>query len=187
MTESNIAESEVELAPRDQSAQADVVIKNHMLIAMAGGLIPLPAVDLAVLVANQVKMVHNLADVYGIPFQENRVKSAVISLVGGSVPVLGVIALSGAKIMPGIGSLVGSGGVALSGGATTYAVGRVFANHFEQGGDMADFKASKMRGIFRREVKKGKEEAQAAKEQQSDIKASSVSPSSGPKMAGQPA
>lgn len=153
-----------EIAAAELRASADNTIKNHVMVAMTLGLVPLPVFDVALLIGNQVKMVHGLSELYETPFEENRVKSIVISLISGSVPVLGVIGLStGAKIIPGIGSLVGSGGVAITGGALTYAVGRVFVQHFESGGTLLSFDTKKMRGLFKKELDEGREAAAEAK------------------------
>ncbi len=149
-------------------ASADNTIKNHVIVAMTLGLVPLPLFDVALLIGNQVKMVHGLSEHYETPFEKNRAKSIVISLISGSVPVIGVIGLSsGAKIIPGIGSLVGSGSVAITGGALTYAVGRVFVHHFESGGTLLSFDTKKMRGLFNKELKAGRKAAAEAKEDSS--------------------
>jgi uncharacterized protein (DUF697 family) len=147
---------------------ADNTIKNHVISAMAIGLVPVPIFDLGLLIANQVKMVHSLCKLYEVPFAENRVKSMVVSLVGGSAPVFCTIGLStGAKLIPGIGTLLGSGIVSTTGGATTYAVGRVFSKHFDSGGTLLSFNSEKIRNIFKKELSKGRE---AAKEFGEDSK-----------------
>lgn len=144
--------------------QADVRIKNHVLVATTLGLVPLPLFDLALLVGNQVAMVHGLSGLYGVPFDKHRTRAIVTSLLAGSAPVLTVVALSsGAKLMPGIGSLLGSGSVAVGGGALTYAVGQVFAQHFEGGGNLFDVDLKAMRRLFARKVEEG--EAAAAEAQ----------------------
>jgi uncharacterized protein (DUF697 family) len=104
-------------------ALAKNTIKNHVIAAMTIGLVPVPLFDWGLLIGNQVKMVHGLSKLYGVPFEENRVRSIIISLFAGSLPVFGTIGLSmGAKLIPGIGTLLGSGIVSTTGGATTYAV-----------------------------------------------------------------
>jgi uncharacterized protein (DUF697 family) len=156
---SGTAEEQIaEVAAETRRAEADNTVKNHVMIALSLGLVPLPLFDLALLTGSQIKMVHSLSGLYGQPFAKDRVKAIVISLISGSAPVLGVIGLSsGAKIIPGIGSLVGSGGVAVTGGALTYAVGRVFVQHFESGGTLLNFDLSKARASFKKELHQGRE------------------------------
>ena len=148
--------------------QADNLIKNHVLAATTLGLVPLPLFDLALLIGNQVAMVHGLAGLYGVPFDKLRTRAIVTSLLAGSAPVLSVIGLSsGAKLVPGIGSLFGSGGVAVTGGALTYAVGQVFVRHFSGGGDLFNVDLKAMRRLFKRKLKEGEAavaEAQVAKD-----------------------
>jgi membrane protein YqaA with SNARE-associated domain len=45
----------------------------------------------------------------------------------------------------------------LLGGATTYAIGSVFAQHFESGGTLLDFDAKKMRSYFSNKLAEGKD------------------------------
>lgn len=146
--------------------QADNQIKNHVFAATMLGLVPLPLFDLALLIGNQVAMVHGLSRLYGVPFDKLRTRAVITSLLAGSAPVLSVVGLSsGAKLVPGIGTLFGSGSVALGGGALTYAVGQVFLRHFEGGGNLFDMDIKNMRRLFKRQVKAGQAaaaDAQAA-------------------------
>jgi uncharacterized protein (DUF697 family) len=162
----NTTEQLAEIAEAERSTQANNLVKNHVMVALTFGLVPVPLFDAALLIGNQVKMLHGLAKIYDVPFAEDRVKSTVIALLSGSLPVAGVIALSsGAKLIPGIGSLVGSGSLAITGGALTYAVGRVFIKHFESGGTLLNFDAKKVRGKFKKELDEGKKVAEEATEE----------------------
>jgi uncharacterized protein (DUF697 family) len=68
-----------------------------------------------------------------------------------------------AKIIPVLGTLGGTGGMAITAGAVTYAVGQVFINHFESGGTLSDMEPETMRPLFKKEVNKGKVVAEEAK------------------------
>lgn len=140
---------------------ADNIVKNYVITSMGLGIVPLPIFDLAALVATQVKMVHGLTKHYDVPFKGEIVSSLITSLLSG---VLGVGVVIGAaslfKSFPVVGSLVGGGTVSVLSGALTYAVGRVFIQHFEQGGTLLNFDAKKMREHFKRELKAGKEAVQ---------------------------
>ncbi|WP_295884364.1 YcjF family protein [uncultured Thiohalocapsa sp.] len=144
--------------------QADIRIKNHVLVATTLGLVPLPLFDLALLVGNQVAMVRGLSQLYAVDFDEVRTRAIITSLLAGGAPVLAVVGLSsGAKLMPGIGSLLGSGSVAVGGGALTYAVGQVFVQHFEGGGNLFNVDPARMRRLFARKVKEGEAVAAEAR------------------------
>ena len=110
----------------------------------------MPAIDTAVIGGVQVKMIHALCKVYGVPFKKEAVLAIISAVVGGSVATsLGGAATSRiAKLIPGIGSIVGSfiqPGVAYG---TTYALGRVFIDHFEKEGSLLDFDTSKVKKSF---------------------------------------
>ncbi len=164
-TTQSVAAPDVDTAAILRRAQADSIVKNHVIVAMSFGLVPMPLFDLALLAGNQVAMVKALADLYGVPFEKQKVQSIVISLIGGALPVLGVVGLSsGAKLIPGIGSLFGSGMVAVTGGAVTYGVGQIFAAHFDTGGSLLDLDPAKVRERFKQEVHKGKQVAAEVRE-----------------------
>ena len=46
--------------------------------------------------------------------------------------------------------------MATLGGSSTYAIGRVFKQHFEKGGTLEDFEPEKVAGELKAELKKGK-------------------------------
>jgi uncharacterized protein (DUF697 family) len=137
-------------------AQTENLIKGHVLAAAAASLVPVALLDIAALVAGQIVMARRLARYYGVPFDELRARVTVMSLLAGSLPTLSVMALSsGAKLIAGIGTLVGSGSVAVAGGAATYAVGKVLVHHFEHGGTLLSLDARQQRLRFRRELRRG--------------------------------
>ena len=62
-----------------------------------------------------------------------------------------------AKAVPGLGTATtGVITVSVLGGATTYALGSVFVQHFESGGTLLDFDAKKMRAYFSNKLEEGK-------------------------------
>ena len=135
---------------------ASDVIKNHVIAAMAVGLLPIPGVDMAGTVAIQVRMVHQICEIYDVTLRENAAKAAVLSLAGGLLPAtLATGFVSGLKFIPGLGSLTGAAGASLLGGAMTYAIGRVFHQHLETHESMIDFDPTKARTAMRREFDNG--------------------------------
>ncbi|MDD5033381.1 MAG: YcjF family protein [Methylococcaceae bacterium] len=148
----------------EREARAQTLIKNYVLTSAGVALVPFPLVDLAGIMALQIKLVHGLAKHYDVPFKENLVKSLLTSLLSGATSVVGFLGLASlAKSVPVLGTLGGMGGVAITAGSVTYAVGQVFARHFESGGTLLDFDPQKMKSLFKRELKKGQEAAAEAK------------------------
>lgn len=124
--------SSSELDPR-----IDSIIKDHMIAAMAFGLVPVPVFDMVAVIGVQLRMVHSLTRHHDVPFRKDLARSAILSLLGGVAPAaLGTSATSLLKFIPGLGTIGGTVGVVLLAGATTYAVGRIFAEHLASGGTL---------------------------------------------------
>jgi uncharacterized protein (DUF697 family) len=147
------AEQAIEL----RSSQAGNLIKKHVIVVMGASLVPFPLFDLLALTSVQLKMLHSLAKLYEVPFSKNLGKSAIVSLLGGVMPTSTAMTLASlAKAVPGLGTATGIITVSVLGGATTYAIGSVFAQHFESGGTLLDFDAKKMRAYFSSKLEEGK-------------------------------
>jgi len=133
--------------------EANNIVKNHVLTGSSMGLIPFALFDIAALSTNQHLMIKHLCQLYSVDFDAQRSKLLVMSLLTGSLPALTIIGISSiSKLIPGIGTLGGSAGVALSGGAITYATGQTFIKHFSAGGDLNNFVASRFSGFFKRQL-----------------------------------
>jgi len=137
--------------------EANNIVKNHVMAGSSMGLIPIALFDIAALSANQLAMIKHLCQLYDVDFDAQRSKLLITSLITGSLPALTIIGLSSLfKLVPGIGTLGGSAGVALSGGAVTYATGQTFVKHFSVGGNLENFIAPHFSGFFKKQLKKGK-------------------------------
>ena len=146
-----------DLIREHRHAAADHVLRQYTLGAMAVGLVPIPVVDLVALVAVQLKMLHSLAGVYDIEFKADLGRSAVASLVGGTVStsLSPTLAASLAKLIPGIGQTLASSSAMLLNSAATYAVGKVFIQHFATGGTFLSFDPEAVRDYFQTQLQEG--------------------------------
>jgi len=141
-------------------SEAQTIIKNHVVGSMGISLVPIPLVDLVALTGIQIKMLHALARLYRIPFSENLGKSLIVSLIGGIMPTSTAMTLASlTKAIPGLGTAAGMVSVSVLGGATTYAIGNVFLQHFESGGTLLDFDPKEMRDYFASKLREGKQVA----------------------------
>ena len=97
-----------------------------------GGLFPLPVVNIAGVTAINMRMVKQLSDLYGVPFERDRTRSMIIGLMGGAVPTgLGTATASTLVfVVPG-SALFGLAVSAITAGALTRGIGLVFLEHFE--------------------------------------------------------
>ncbi len=145
----------------DQSNQvlATDLVKKYMWWSMGAGLIPVPFVDLAAVSGVQLKMLKDMSDMYGIKFSENRGKAIVGALIGSIVP--NSLSFGGMgmllKMIPVVGTLIGGLSMSLFSGAATYAVGKVFIQHFEAGGTFLDFNPATLKDYFFAKFEEGKE------------------------------
>jgi len=113
-------------------ARARSIVERHKTFAAVGGLFPLPIVNVAGVSAIILRMVKQLSDLYGVPFERDWTRSLIVGLVGGAAPTgLGTATASTlAFVIPGH-ALVGLGVSAISAVALTRGIGRVFLDHFE--------------------------------------------------------
>ncbi len=146
-----------ELMREHRHAAAEHILRQYTVGAMAVGLVPIPVVDLAALVALQLKMLHSLAGTYDIEFRTDLGRSAIASLIGGTVStsLSPSLAASLAKFIPGVGQTLASGSASLLNGATTYAVGKVFIQHFAAGGTFLSFDPEAVRDYFHAQLQEG--------------------------------
>ncbi len=151
---------------------ANLKIRDYSLGAMAVGLVPVPLIDLAGLFAVQLKMLHGLANVFDIEFKGDVGRSALGSLVGGAIPVAAAptVAASLGKFIPGFGQAIAAGSQVMLNGAATYAVGKVFMQHFASGGTFLTFDPEAVREYFEEQLEEGKKVASELrnKEQKGD-------------------
>ena len=137
---------------------ASGIVKNYIMGTIAAGFIPVPIADVTVITGIQLKMLHSLANVYDVKFKNDLGKSVLASLTGGiaSTSVGKGVLLSLAKGIPFVGPALGAATMPAVAGASTYAVGQVFIQHFESGGTFLDFDPDKVKAYFAEQVEKGK-------------------------------
>ena len=135
-------------SPSHTQAEADRLIGYHA-IAAAATLVIAPAAlfDLAIVGGVQLNLLRCLAKLYKQPFSEEIARSLVAALIGASLPgaAWGLL-----RFVP----ILGTAGASASAGASTYAVGKVFVQHFESGGSFLTFDPEKVRDFYTREAAK---------------------------------
>ncbi len=143
------------MAGREDRALA--VVQSYLPWSAGAGILPLPGVDMALIIGVQLRMLARLAEVYDVPFKEHAAKSIVATLmatlvqntlVGGLVTAL--------RFTPVLGSLLGFAIWPAVAAAGTFALGKVFITHFGAGGTLLDFDPDKLRNHFRLEFEKAR-------------------------------
>ena len=141
----------------DRETQARATVKKYMYWSMGAGLIPIPVVDLAAVTGIQLRMIGDLAKQYNLTFSRDAGKALLGSLVGGGATAAGgPIAASVVKGIPLIGQTAGVAAMPAAAGASTYAVGKVFIQHFESGGTLLDFDPERVRAHYAHEFENSK-------------------------------
>jgi uncharacterized protein (DUF697 family) len=134
------------------------LVKKHMWAATAIALVPLPWVGMGALTALQLKMLHGLSRLYEVEFSKERGTSIIAALIGGG---------GAASVSANVGSLfrsiplfglIQTLGAATLYGASTYAVGQVFVQHFESGGTFLNLDPKQVRQYYAEEFAAGKTE-----------------------------
>lgn len=138
--------------------RAETITRDHVIMATAVGFVPGPGLDLAGSLAVQLALLARLSRLYGVSYSENAGKGVLFSLVSslGGMSVGGILALSAIKVVPVVGTTVGALGMPVMMGAFTYAIGKVFTQHFESGGTFLDFDAASYRRYFREMFDRGR-------------------------------
>lgn len=162
-TDVQTPEATTTLTPAERAerlARAETLVKDHMLMSAAVGLIPAPAFDIVAGMGIQLALLKRLTDRYGVPFSKHAARGIITSLLGGlgTGALAGGIFMSAVKLAPGAGALFGVATMPVSLGAVTYAVGTLFIAHFEKGGTLADFNAADQRPYFKDLVQRGRKD-----------------------------
>ncbi len=137
---------------------AEAVINKYLPWSMGAGLIPLPIIDAAAVVGIQLKMLSEISKIYGVEFSENIGKSIIGSLVGGVGATTVAAGTFGSivKAIPGFGVILGAATLPVVAGASTFALGKVFTQHFASGGTFLSFDSVEAKKVFAERFAEGK-------------------------------
>lgn len=129
--------------------QAEKIVKNYAIASLVPGVLPIPLLDVALVSGVQLKMLQSLASLYETKFSGELGKFAIASLVGGGGSIsLAMVAAQLLKPVPIIGQFASLATMTTFGSAATYAVGHIFVQHFESGGTLLTFDATKIRDHY---------------------------------------
>lgn len=138
------------------------LITRHVALAMGAAALPMPLVDVAAVTWVQVDLVERLARRYGLEADRTRARAAVLALAGAAAARLGG---SLVKAVPGGGWLVGGATQLALAGASTYALGQVYREHFEADGSLEGPDFESLRERYDAYVDRGRELARALRDQ----------------------
>lgn len=139
--------------------KADACIRTHVIAALGFGLIPSAVADIVLVSGVEIKMIRDLAGLYGRSVPHRLVAGKLLlSLIGG----VGVIYFSNKmeavlKGLPLFGHALYYGAFSITGGAAIYAVGRTFQKHYESGETFLESGDDVVRAYFTSKFREGKQ------------------------------
>ncbi|HND31369.1 MAG TPA: DUF697 domain-containing protein, partial [Myxococcota bacterium] len=154
----------ISVPPPPDAVVVENLLLRHGIMAAGAGLIGIPVVDLAAITVINLRLLRELAILYGVPYQAEPARQAFVGLISGlggqlliAGPVYGLL-----RMVPVVGWVLGGVSVAGVAGGLTYATGRVLSLHFKKGGNFQNFSASAVQDLFRKEAAAGAEKVRAA-------------------------
>lgn len=139
-----------ELTPESRAELATRLVDRFATWSGVAGLLPIPVVDLVAVGGLQLQMLRRLSQIYSVPFSENRGKAVLSSLLGAMIPTAsGLGAADALKAIPIIGTVISAFVTPALAAGATYAIGRVFIQHFASGGTLLDFNPPDYREFLR--------------------------------------
>ncbi len=143
--------------------QANKLVRNHSVISGVMGIVPIPPLAMAIILANNLKMLHKLSSTYDVKFSKNAGKAAISSFLGAC----GTVSISG-RLIWGLGAAIPIAAPVFSlltmpafGASTSYAIGNLFIQHFESGGTFLTFDPEKVKGHYAELFAEGEKLAKA--------------------------
>jgi uncharacterized protein (DUF697 family) len=132
---------------------AGEIIASSAKWSVAASLVPIPFLDVAALGAIQTNMIVDLANLYDQKVTKQAVRGVISVLLGTLVPINATqfAVSSGAKLVPGYGTIIGTLSLATFGTAATYSIGKVFVRHFEMGGTVGNFSVNAVQNDLKKE------------------------------------
>ncbi len=130
--------------------EADSVVRHAVYASMGLGIVPIPLFNLAAVTADNLIMVRKLSRLYGVEFKEGLARKIIASVAGaGAGTLASPLVESLVSGIPLIGPPLTVGTKPVLNGMTTYALGRMFITHFENGGTFIGANIDAMKKSFR--------------------------------------
>lgn len=141
----------------EKQNKATEIVKTHVGYSLGAALVPFPGADLLAVSAVQLNMLRQLAKLYQVGFMDTLGKNIISAVVGSSAARLGA---SLVKAIPGVGTIIGELSMPVLSGASTWALGKVVAAHFQKGGTLEDMDLTNAKKRYETAVEEGKKVAE---------------------------
>ena len=129
-----------ETTPLTREDVTNKLINSASTWAAASTLIPVNGLDMVALAAVEANLIIDISSLYGEKLPKYAVSGVISTLLGTLLPVYGAkLAVPFLLKWIPFGNFVGAATMAGFGAAATYAIGKVFVKHYENGGTFATF------------------------------------------------
>jgi len=134
--------------------RAALTVSRYAAASAAAGLLPIPLADVSAIAAVQLKMVHSLSKIYGVPFSRQWTKSLLAALTGSvASDGIGRVGLGSLlKMVPGIGHVAGMLALPAVAWVATSTLGQIFTQHFASGGTLLTLDLKIWRPVYSEKV-----------------------------------
>jgi len=140
----------------DRQEIAFDLMRKHVMWSMGVGLVPIPMVDFLAVTGIQLNMLYGMCKIYEVKFSRDVGKNIIAALLGGILPSSSSRSIASlVKLVPIVGEAVGAMTAPIVSGASTYALGKVFIQHFESGGTFLSLNPASVKKYFAEEFRNG--------------------------------
>lgn len=141
----------------DKAQRANSLVLKHVLASVGVGVVPLPLLDFVGNTGIQLNLLYRLSKLYDIPYSHDMVKNIIAPLLAGAAPAaVARPVYSALRVIPIAGPILGALTMPSLSGAATYALGKVFIQHFESGGTFLNFDPEAVKDYFAQQFQEGK-------------------------------
>jgi len=164
------SKNEINKKESPSNNEINKIVRNHVIGSMGVGLIPIPLVDIVALTGVQLNMLRKLAKSYNVPFSKDKGKNVLASLLGSGMSIpIGNTLSSLVKAVPIVGQTTGALTMPVTAGAVTYAIAKVFTQHFASGGTFLNFNPDEVKEYYAEMLKEGEQIAGNLKKNDSKV------------------
>ena len=125
------------------------IVHRYMAISAGAALIPVAGLDVAALAGIHVGLIKQLCEHYDVDFTEHTARNVLIGVAGSVVPGM-VGSILGRRILgmlPLTSAVFGWTLMSAGSAAFSYAIGRLFIEHFEGGGTLLSFDHRRLHSV----------------------------------------
>ena len=131
--------------------EAMQIVYRYMGISAGAALIPFAGLDVVALAGIHIALIKELCEHYQIDFTEHTARNVLIAVTASIVPgtVGSILGRKFLAMLPMTSAVFGWALMSAGSAAFSYAIGRLFIEHFEAGGTLDSFDTSRLHAPHR--------------------------------------